>query len=86
MSTDSDILMQNEANSRTSRSEHGVATGQRVSTRCDRNRVEQAVAACERSEEAGRWPEEQRGRSRRSAKSAKRSQLITDINYFEVTS
>ncbi len=53
MTTDSDIFMQNEANSRTAKMEHGVATRQRVSTRCGRNRVEQSVAACERSEEAG---------------------------------
>jgi len=53
MSTNSDILMPNEANFRTSKTEHGVATRQRVSTRCGRNRVEQSVAACERSEEAG---------------------------------
>ncbi len=31
--------MQNEANSRTSKTEHGVVTGQRVSTRCRRNRT-----------------------------------------------
>ncbi len=86
MSTDSDILMQNEANSRSSKTEHGVVIGQRVSTRCGRNRVEQSVAACEWSEEAGQWPMEQRGRSRRTAKNAKRSQLQKNINYFEVTS
>ncbi len=53
MSTDSDTFMQSEANSRTSKTECGVATRQRVSTRCGRNRVEQSMAACERSEEAG---------------------------------
>jgi len=81
MSTDSDIFMQNEANSRSSKTEHGVVTGQRVSTRCGRNRVEQTVASCERSEEAGQWPVEQRGRTGRCAKCAKRSQFAWDTNH-----
>ena len=62
MSTDSDIFMHNEANFRSSRTGHGVVTGQRVSTRCGRNRVEQSVASCERSEEAGQRPVERKGK------------------------
>ncbi len=72
---DSALFMPNEPNSRTSKTEHGVVTGHRVSTRCRRNRGERSVAGCERSEKAGQWPVEQRGRSRRCAKSAERSQI-----------
>ena len=79
---DSALFMPNEPNSRSSKTEHRVVTRQRVSTRCRLNRLVRSVACCEMSEKGSQWPLERRGMSRGCAKSAKRTQLESAINYL----
>jgi hypothetical protein len=55
------LFMPNKPNFRSSKTEHQVVTGQRVSTRCRLNRLVRSVASCERSEKGGQGPVEQRG-------------------------
>ena len=78
----SDLFMPNELNFGPSKTEHQVATGQRVSTRCRLNRLVRSLASCERSEKGGEWPVRRRGRSRGCVKSAERTQLESAINYL----
>ncbi len=73
---------------RTSRTENGVVTCRRVSTRCGRNRVERSVAYCEMSEMGSQWPLERRGMSPGCAKSAERSGIVpnlADVFVFNLT-
>jgi hypothetical protein len=69
------LFMANEPNSGSSKTEHRVITGQRLSTRCRLNSFLLSVACSEISEKGSQWPMERRGMSRGCAKKRRRKPI-----------